>query len=113
MTVMEREAAEHSAKLARLLKDGPQKAKRKRRSPKPPKIAGTYAYESTPVATRKKKGKNRWIGQLGLERPELLLGAGRATDSAENPVESIGDLFRRAEDDAEEQDVGQRFNDDQ
>ena len=35
----------------------PPKKKRKRRSPKPPKVAGTYAYESAPVMTRKKKGK--------------------------------------------------------
>ena len=28
-------------------------------SPKPPKVAGTYAYESAPVATRKRKGKKR------------------------------------------------------
>lgn len=32
---------------------------RKRRKPKPPKVAGTYAYESAPFVTRKKKGKKR------------------------------------------------------
>ena len=37
----------------------PPKRKRKRRSPKPPKVAGTYAYESAPVITRKKKAKKR------------------------------------------------------
>ena len=35
----------------------PPKKKRKRRGPKPPKVAGTYAYESAPVISRKKKGK--------------------------------------------------------
>lgn len=36
----------------------PKKA-RARRKPKPPKKAGTYAYEAAPVLTRKRKGKKR------------------------------------------------------
>jgi hypothetical protein len=32
---------------------------RMRRSPKPPKVAGKYAYEAAPVVTRKKKRKKR------------------------------------------------------
>ena len=37
----------------------PPKRKRKRRSPKPPEVAGTYAYESAPVTARKRKAKKR------------------------------------------------------
>jgi hypothetical protein len=37
----------------------PPKKKRKRRSPKPPKVAGTYAYESASVLSRKKKAAKK------------------------------------------------------
>lgn len=32
---------------------------RKRRSPKPPKVAGKYAYEAAPVITRKNRAKKK------------------------------------------------------
>ena len=36
------------------------KGKRKRRKPKPPKVAGRYAYEMAPVESKKRKaGKKR------------------------------------------------------
>lgn len=32
---------------------------RQRRKPKPPKVAGTYAYEAAPVVTRKRKAAKK------------------------------------------------------
>jgi hypothetical protein len=37
----------------------PPKKKPTRRSPKPPKVAGTYAYESAPVQARKRKAAKK------------------------------------------------------
>ncbi len=37
----------------------PPKPKRKRRNPKPPKVAGTYAYEMAPVKARKRKAAKK------------------------------------------------------
>ena len=47
--------APHGTAGSRKAAPKPPPKARKKRKPRPPKVAGTYAYESAPVVTRKRK----------------------------------------------------------